>query len=187
MPMSDSTSHPGPSGEAAASTYTLPLHCGSFPDLCLKDLKSVPEENKTQAIADNRRKDVMYRAIRYILINNFRFTDRLPTRIENFPGNLKTEEIAQYLAIHGLMLADNYNDATLGKDHRSPDDTPVDEHDARRSFFIARRFLDAVVKAVQEYSAQAELFQKVYGLLSEAGGKLNGSSSGHRASTMAHA
>lgn len=178
-----------PTSDQAASSqamYVPPLHCQGFPDLCLKDTKGLHDEELARARADNHRKDLMYRAVRHIMVNDFAFTSDLPTRVESFPGNLDDAQIAQFLAVFGLLLADNYNDATLGKDRPSGDDVIVRDPDPRKSFFIANRFLDAVVKAVQEYSAQATLFQKVYTLMNEEGAQPSATTARRRPSTMAN-
>ena len=177
-----------PTADQAASSqamYVPPLLCQGFPDLCLKELKGLHDEELAQARAENRRKELMYRAVRHIMVNDFGFTSDLPARVEGFPGNLEQPQIAQFLAVYGLLLADNYDDATLGKDRASGDDVIVRDPDPRKSFFIANRFLDAVVRAVQEYSAQATLFQKVYTLLNEEGTQPSATTTRRRPSTMA--
>jgi len=179
-----------PTSDQAASSQAYiaqPLHCQGFPDLCLQDLKGLHDEELARAKADNHRKDLMYRAVRHIMVNDFQFTSDLPARVEAFPGNLDEAQVAQFLAVFGLLLADNYNDATLGKDRSSGDDVIVRDPDPRKSFFIAHRFLDAVVRAVQEYSAQATLFRKVYTLMNEEGAQPDSATTRRRPSPMASA
>jgi hypothetical protein len=159
--------------------------CQGFPDLCLKDTKGLPREERARVEEQNRTKDLMYRAIRYILVKDFGFSDDLPVTVSGFPGQLSDALIAQYLAVHGLMLADNYTSATMGKDHPSTDDVQVPDPDPARSFFIARRFVDAVVSAVQEYTGRAPLFQKIYKLLKDEGAQVNGAATSRGQSTMA--
>jgi hypothetical protein len=179
-------SEPTPDQAASSQAMYVPqLHCQGFPDLCLKDLKGLHDEELIRARAENRKKDLMYRAVRHIMVNDFGFTSDLPARVESFPGNLEEAQIAQFLAVYGLLLADNYDDATLGKDRPSGDDMIVRDPDPKRSFFIASRFLDQVVKSVQEYSAQATLFQKVYTLMNEEGAQPSGTTARRRPSTMA--
>src|SRR5262249_22508436 len=159
-------------------------YCQAFPDVCPADpyAPGLSEEDRARVQADNQRKDLMYRAIRYILLNNFEFKG-LPATVDRFPGNLHKDHVAHYVAVHGLLLADNYTDPTLGKDRASGDDVIVTDHDPKKAFFITRRFLDAVVKAVQEYTAQAQLFQNVFDLMNEEGTQLTDSTAGRRPST----
>jgi len=155
-------------------------YCQSFPDVCPKALTgSESEAEKKKTEDDNKRKRAMYLAIRHILVNDFGFKG-LPATVDFFPGNLHKEQIAQYLAVHGLLLADNYTDPMLGKNRASPDDVVVTP-----SLFIAHRFLDAVVKAVQEYTAQRKLFQNVYDLMNEEGAQPAKATAGGHPSTIA--
>ena len=176
-------------------TTTRHSRCDEFPDVAPQHVKDGLEDQMKQAEADNERKRHMYRAMRYLLTNDFGMFgkqlpetgNRLPETADRFPGDdLTAEEIAQYLAINGLMLADNYTDPTLGKDRASGDDVTVSPG-TQKSFFISRRFADQVVKAVQEYTAQADLFQKVYLLMLAEGTSATGSGAERKSSTTARA
>jgi hypothetical protein len=174
--------------EHASSDTMATQYCQAFPDICPVDpnTSGLSDEERARLKVENQRKEMMYRAIRHTLVNDFGLKG-LPATVDKFPGNLSKEHVAQYLAVHGLLLADNYTDPTLGKDRAVGDDIVVPAHDPKKSFFIARRFLDAVVKAVQEYTAQAPLFQRVYDLINEEGAQPTESASARRPSAMARA
>lgn len=72
----------------------------------------------------------------------------------------------QFVAILGLIHADNWDDPSNAKIRESADDL-VDRGDekTKQPMIIDRRFVDAVVEAVKEYTASSQLFHKVYGLM----------------------
>jgi hypothetical protein len=144
--------------------------CDSFPDIWQK-----PPDNKDpdhdRIVAENRANGRVYRAARYILVKDFSASSKLPEEPEDFPGNpgqLTDQQIAQMASVHGLLLADEW-EPSMGKTTPNSDDLLI--HVCGESMVIDRRFVGAVVAAVQEYTSRATLFNKCFEFLRQQGHK----------------
>jgi len=133
--------------------------CDSFPDIW-QDPRG--DEAKRQANIAHRR---VYQAARYILTHDFRrdLEDKIPKEPKDFPGNpsqLLEEDIAMMVAVHGILIADNW-DPSMGKTTPTQGDLPekVD------GMVVDRRFVEATVAAVKEYTSQNDLFNQCFQLL----------------------
>ncbi|MBX3160374.1 MAG: hypothetical protein KF773_30700 [Deltaproteobacteria bacterium] len=108
----------------------------------------------------------LYRAVRFVLRANFHLSDTVPEEPDAFAtAHLGDADRAQFVGILGLIRADNWTDPTNGKTRPSTDDLYFRGHTEKQSFVIDRRFVDAVVEAVKEYTANSALFHNVYKLM----------------------
>jgi hypothetical protein len=144
-----------------------PSTCTYFQDLYQRPPDDATADEKAVIDAANGRREKVYRAIRYILINDFGVTSDVPEQPKDFPGNLTATQQAQFAAIFGIMAADNYTSPSLGRDKPTSDDTviPANPPVFTDTVIVARRFAYAVVSAMQEYTAQARLFNTVFTFL----------------------
>ena len=145
--------------------------CEEYPDIFRKPPPGASTSEVTRIHAQNEEQNRLYQAIRYLLENDFGIRG-LPALSRDFPGSLYDDEKARFLAVYGLLCADKYTDPSLGKDKQASDDQVFEADDLlgrRRPVIIARRFADAVVRSVQEYTARAELFKKVFTYLKQEG------------------
>jgi hypothetical protein len=127
---------------------------GASPDE-IKAIKARNEENER-----------VYKAVRYVLKHNFDLKDAIPEDPKSFAtAKLADADVAQFIAILGLMKADNWSDPRNGKVKASVDDLTYPGHSTETSFVIDRRFVDTVVEAVKEYTAASKLFNNVYKLM----------------------
>ena len=62
--------------------------CEVFPDIYEIPAANATEQQKQAISAQNRRRDRVYRAIRYILINDFGLSGDIPEEPRDFPGAL---------------------------------------------------------------------------------------------------
>jgi len=138
----------------------------TFPEL-YQDPKEFPPGEQKSIKEANEAARTLYRAVRYLLIHDFGFSQAVPADPHSFPGSLSARERTQFLTVHGIMIADNYTQPLLGKDGPNGDDLVVTDGTSQEPIYIARRFADHLVAAVQEYTARADLFSKVYGFLTE--------------------
>jgi len=143
--------------------------CPRFPDI-YESLQGVPEAKKEEVRQRNQQRERVYRAVRHILKENFGFDDGVPPEPSHFPGSRMTDaQIARFTAVYGQIVADNWTDPSLGRPFPGTDDIEVDGGGNSPRIVVARRFIDAVVEAVQDYTAHADLFKKVFGFLRETG------------------
>jgi hypothetical protein len=140
-------------------------------DQCLQfnDVFEVPsgsDEDQKNATKRNERNDKLYRAVRYVLKTNFDLKDNIPEDPKSFAtAQLPDTDRAQFIGILGLIQADNWTDPSNGKIKQSPDDLFYRGATLETSFVIDRRFVDAVVEAVKEYTASSKLFNNIYKLM----------------------
>jgi hypothetical protein len=144
-----------------------------FPDVHRKLHGKATDEEKKAVAEENKRSARLYSALKVILKEDFNF--HLPATAAEFPGELSRDEQARYLAIHGIMLADNLSDPSFGKDAPVAGDRVLPAEG--KDIVIAQRFSDAVVAAVQEFTSQAELYRKVFNFLAASGKTHDGVSS----------
>jgi hypothetical protein len=78
---------------------------------------------------------------------------------------LKGKDRAQVVAILGLIHADNWEDPSNGKISPNTDDILVKGAGKDEFIVIDRRFIDAVVDAVKEYTASSDLYNNVFDLM----------------------
>jgi hypothetical protein len=140
---------------------------------CLQ-YQDIHEEIPSGASADevraikkrNEKNERLYKAVRYVLKHNFDLKDAIPEDPKSFAtAKLSDGDRAQFIAILGLIQADNWDDPRNGKERPSTDDAMYPGHSVETSFVIDRRFIDAVVEAVKEYTAASKLFNNVYKLM----------------------
>jgi hypothetical protein len=143
--------------------------CPKFPDI-FESLQGVPEGKKEEVRQRNEQRERVYRAVRHLLKEHFGFDDGAPPEPRQFPSARMNEaQIARFTAVYGQMVADNWTDPSLGRPVPGTDDIEIDGGSNSPRIVVARRFIDAVVEAVQDYTANADLFKKVYGFLRETG------------------
>jgi hypothetical protein len=170
-------------------------NCESFPDIWTDPNKGKKTEDERRAIQEeNDRRERLYRALRYVLMQSFRLERDFPAEPKDFGTS---ESISQanrilFASIYGLLLADNWTDPSLGRTERMEGEEVIHysrkneagETEARAPIVIANKFADAVVEAVQEYNRNHDLFVEVFNLMArkadveEAEGKSKPSSKG---------
>ena len=116
------------------------------------------DEERAALKDKNDRNEKLYRAVAEILKEDFKIV--LPPDPKQFPGSLKGEALAQAVAILGIIQADNWQDPANGKTSPNSEDRPIGKHDV-----IDRRFIDAVVDAVKEYTSSSHLYNRVFELM----------------------
>lgn len=122
-----------------------------------------------------------FRSVRYLLRNRFAFSGIIPDPPDppltpkelaaDLLHGLEDSEKANFLAVAGVLLANNFTDPLVGKSDETlgSDDIKKDKDDAGHPVRIARRFVEATVDAVQEYNAHKDLYQQVYLILKDEG------------------
>jgi len=156
--------------------------CLQFHDI-FESPQGKPKDVALQIKQRNTRNELIYKAVRHVLKHDFDFKDRIPVEPTSFPtAQLADSDRAQFIAILGIIQADNWEDPRNGKERPSVDDVFVDGTEAGSTatwdwkgdpgkpiteFVIDRRFVDAVVEAVKEYTASSKLFNNVYKLMRE--------------------
>lgn len=138
--------------------------CDSFPDI-YQQPPPPGDPNYDKIVRANEAHRKVYQAARYILINDFRPGLAIPLLPQDFPGNvgdLSEAEIAMVTAVHGMLISDNW-DPTMGKSKPSQGDLTIDVNGSR--MVVDRRFIDATVAAVKEYTSENDLFNQCFELL----------------------
>jgi len=147
------------------------IQCDQFPDIW----QDPPDSKDPQFKTIERQNDLhgrIYRAARTIMVKDFCASTQLPEDPKDFPGNhgqLTSSQIAQMAAVHGILLADGW-DPSMGKTSASGDDLLIDAGGGKH-MVVDRRFIDAVVAAVQEYTSRAALFNSCFTFLQQEGKK----------------
>jgi hypothetical protein len=134
--------------------------CDKFPDIYQKLPNPAPPENDPVRIRHDQQV-ARYRAIKAVLENDFNFKD-LPHDAVDFPGKLQGDDLARVCAIFGIINADNWQDPSNGKVKPNADDIQLD---GANGPVIDRRFIDAVVDAVKEYTSSSTLYNHVFSLM----------------------
>ena len=134
--------------------------CDKFPDIY--DPLPIPEPPPTDPAQHRfKQQQAIYRAVKTVLENDFKFKD-IPNEPKDFPGKLTGDALARVCAIFGIINADNWQDPSNGKTKPNTDDVQLD---GTTGPVIDRRFIDAVVDAVKEYTSSAGLFNDVFTLM----------------------
>lgn len=141
--------------------------CEKYPDIYREIPPGTPRDQAARIKAENDRNERLYLAVRHVLKKDFDFKDRIPEEPQDFPGQLNDKDKAQFTAILGIIHADNWEDPTNGKDIPGPDDVLIRGDAKNETFVIDRRFIDAVVDAVKEYTASSDLYNNVFKLMRE--------------------
>jgi len=145
------------------------VECKHFNDIYEKPPKvgqgGVTQKEHDAIVDRNKRNSKIYYAVATVLEKNFKTV--LPATPEQFPGGLKDDELAKASAILGLILADNWQDPSNGKTIANADDmTDKNLKDENgKDGVIDRRFIDAVVDAVKEYTTASDLYNNVFKLM----------------------
>lgn len=123
------------------------------PNATKVEKKAIEDRNRTNAR--------IYHAVKDVLERDFSIKT-MPPSPEQFPGGLKDskEDLAKVTAILGLIHADNWQDPANGKTVPNTDDIVGTD-----GSIIDRRFIDAVVDAVKEYTTASKLFNNVFELM----------------------
>ncbi len=146
-------------------------HCEySFPDIWKKVDSDDPDRDRLKTANDLHGR--IYRAARYLLVKDFCASAQIPESPQEFPGNrgvLSDSQIAQMVAVHGILLADGW-EPSMGKSQPGGDDLMLPAHEGGgHPMVIDRRFIDAVVAAVQEYTSAAKLYDACFTFLKNQG------------------
>ena len=136
--------------------------CEKYPDIYQTPKGSKDEVAKITA--ENLKNERIYMAVKHVLESDFDFKT-LPPEPVAFPGMLKGKDRAQVVAILGLIHADNWEDPSNGKISPNTDDILVKGAGKDEFIVIDRRFIDAVVDAVKEYTASSDLYNNVFDLM----------------------
>jgi hypothetical protein len=140
--------------------------CLEFPDIYETPPKQGPDQARIEKL--NAQRARLYRAVRYILNENFGFRDGVPADPSHFPGSrLNASETARFCAVYGQLLAENWTDPSLGRQVPADGDLLVGSGDT--AIIVTRRFVEAVVDAVKNHAANAQLFLNVFGFLRDTG------------------
>jgi len=137
----------------------------SFPDVYRTPPDDATDAERKTIQAENDLHQKLYTAVAYILVNDFRFNKDIPPQASGFPGSLADLEQSFFLGVYGLLLADNWTQPSLGRTNPGQDDIQLPGGDV-----VTKRFVDATVGAVQEYTSNALLFTNVFGFLTSSGG-----------------
>lgn len=161
--------------------------CLHFHDI-YENPKDKPKDLQKEIRRRNFNNELIYKAVRYVLKNDFDLfksaaassttpTCMIPVEPSDFaPEKLSDNERVQFIGILGILQADNWEDPRNGKEKPSLDDVfvagddagstaPPDGGPAITRFVIDRRFIDAVVEAVKEYTASSKLWSNVYQMM----------------------
>jgi hypothetical protein len=142
--------------------------CDSYPDIWQQPPpKGDPDHERIVAL--NKLHGRVYGAARNILQSDFCGSAKIPEDPSEFPGNpgvLDKDQIVQMATVHGILVADDW-EPTQGKLNPADDDRVATINGER--IVIDRRFVDAVVKAVQEYASGKDLFVAGLEFLAEQG------------------
>lgn len=168
---------------------TETIKCELYPDLAPEFTEGASDAEKSRQDASNRLKQQFFLAVRRILTERFGLTEPVPffevpvitigtkaatlTATTDGPkdvlAGVSLKGRAYFLGVAGLLLLDGLQEPLLGKPETAlgGDDVTFVENGVRVN--ISRRFIEGVVKAVQEFSASAALFSRVYEILREEG------------------
>ena len=136
--------------------------CDKFPDI-YEPLNPDAKKGDPEYVRFERQ-EARYRAVKKVLEDDFKFKD-VPNEGKDFPGKLTGDGLARMCAIFGIINADNWQDPSNGKTKPNTDDFQFPGVNGVPGDVIDRRFIDAVVDAVKEYTSSAGLFNDVFTLM----------------------
>jgi len=156
------------------------MACYKFPDIWL-DLIPAPTDSESQKkrAEDSARRARLYAATLTVLTKNFCVETRnIPVKPKDFeydtdqadtarhgPAAKKyKQDIVEMASIIGLLLASGWEDPSIGKTHSDDGDLDDQKTWDGKTFIADRRFVDAVVAAVKEYTAYETAKDKIDGL-----------------------
>jgi hypothetical protein len=164
-----------------------------YPDIWQDEQNFAPGPDQDQVIADNIDHERLYQALRFVLSGELgllrnpnqalvKTTDMeklnsiVPIDVRSYPpATMGDDQRGQFDAIYGMLLADNFDDPSIGKTIRSGDDleitftSRVDPNGGKKSVIVTQRFIKSVVQYVQEYTPSADLVTQLVGLMRAAG------------------
>jgi hypothetical protein len=132
--------------------------CVKYPDIFEIPGPDLSEEERRKITERNERNARIYAGVKAVLEKDFGIKT-MPPDPQQFPGTLQGKNLSQVTAILGIIQADNWEDPANGKTLPNADDILVNGK------VIDRRFVDAVVEAVKEYTAASDLYNNVYTLM----------------------
>ncbi len=148
--------------------------CVEYPDIFRSTPPNATDAERKAIKQENEAHELVYKAVRYVLIKDFELTTAVPFEPKDFPGDLTDAQQARFAAIYGMLLADNYDSPSMGRTVPMADDLviPRDEQKPpRQTILVANRFADAVVSAVKEFTPGAALHEKIFVFLREEGAR----------------
>lgn len=143
--------------------------CVEYPDIFRRTPDNATAAQREAIARENEVHEILYKAVAHILKTDFGMSS-VPFAPSDFPGRLSADEQTRFVAIYGLLLADNYDNPSMGRTVPMADDLVIakdTEQPPKATILVTRRFADAVVSAVKEFTAVSELHTKVFGLLRE--------------------
>ncbi len=155
--------------------------CERYEDLLAMYPQGASKKERDNYDKANKIRVRFFRAVRYLLKNRFAFAGQIPDPpdpplskkelAEDLLHGLDDPQKTNFLAVAGYLLANSLADPLAGKTEETlgPDDIKKDKDDTGHPVYIARRFVDAAVDAVQEYNAHKDLYQEVYLVLKDEG------------------
>jgi len=172
----------------AASTTTATQCKEHYPDIFTPI--PVGEDPGTGPTArENRRRKVLYLAVRHLLRKDFSFDPDGSTtsRPQDFPSgfgkkgtspgtktydDLLLDEKVLFASVYGVLLSRNFNDPSLGRSitgTAGPNDIVFVEEGEK--VLIVERFVEALTDAVKRFNANRDLFREVFRVLLDEGKK----------------
>ena len=166
------------------------LNCReSYPDI-YSPIPVHEDPHNGPTAEENRRRKILYLAVRRILRDNFGFDPDNSTTVrpEDFPSgfgkkgksagakiwdDLLREEKVLFTSVYGVLLSRNFTDPSFGKlaiGLPGPDDIMFVQEG--ETIFIVDRFIEATTDAVKLYNANKATFTKVFEVLLREGADL---------------
>jgi hypothetical protein len=144
------------------------MACDQFPDIFEHFPAGASTDERKAIEAANHQRSILYRAVRFLLLNRFNYSGQLPEKTSDLESLGQDPAFPFFISIFGLLLSDNFVDPTMGKTVFGSDDIrTVDDHNHRIN--IARKFVDEMVALVSEFQASEPLYKNVYSILRDLG------------------
>lgn len=172
------------------------VECTYYPDL-FKPYPVGAGPDQKKAIDDENRKHVeLYKAVRFLLLNRFGFSETIPQaptippsggNLPDVLGAMSDDGRIYFVSVAGRLISENFLDPLLGKRILGPEDT-LTESDAvyqkrtggksplpeRETLQVVRTFIDQMVSAVKEFQGDETMFAAVYAVLKKEGTSVDG-------------
>jgi hypothetical protein len=132
--------------------------CDSYPDIW-QEPPPKDDPSHAQVVADNALHAKIYKAARYVVVNDFNPGVQIPEEATDFPGNpgqLNDGQVALMATVHGILVADNW-EPTMGKLKPASGDLLIDVGGGEK-MVVDQRFVAATVAAVKEFTTQSPIF-----------------------------